>query len=321
MRKVLNDRSNQIVWLLFVSLLWLAAGRAEAVLLRYDLKKGDTARYKEMSAAAMRMSTSMMGQDNTMSGQQTYTVIYRETVTDVTPEGVISLVRTLESGKSTAKMSGMEEEMTEDMPKTETFIKMTNQGKILSARTSSPEDQTDGDTSDVSGVGMGSFGLDTAAMEAVFSHFPLPEEDVKPNDTWTDEVRMPGMLGGTAATVTFKSCLLAVDRFDDRDCAKIRTVFEIPLEMDPSEMMGDMLPQGTETDVMGEASGKIAGRIEWQFDYKRGCVVYAEGPVLATFDSSFSLGELEGQSLAMSTSMAMKANEKIWLIGEEEAPQ
>jgi hypothetical protein len=305
---------RRIFWLALLFICF-AGVRGEAVVLRYDLKEGDVTRSREMTASAVRSSFNVMGQIGARSSQQVQSAVYRETVREVTPEGVIVLVRTLESGEIIERAEG-QEETSKPLPKKETVIRMTPRGRILSARTSYLEGEDDGQQSGkAAAVGLEGMGLDLAALEAVFSYLPLPEEDVQPNDTWNDEVRLPGFLGEPTTTITFKSRLIALKRYRGRDCAKIHTTFEMPLDLDISRLLGAPLPPGVEAKFTFD--GKIAGSIEWQFDYRQSKVVYAEGPVQMTVKSAFSFTGPKGQSASGGMNLAMKANAKTRLIEDE----
>jgi len=306
---------RKITWFVLALLLCLAAARADAVVLRYALKKNDVARFQEMNAAAARTTFNLQGQPQSQTTQFTQNAVYRETVADLTPGGAILLVRAMEAGKSTHQMPGQQEKISQDMPKSKTLIKMTPLGNVLSARTSFPESASQESPSGPSQTDPRSLGLDMATLEAVFSHIPFPERDVKPNDTWKDEVRLPGFVGSQAVTITFTSRLLGLGPYKGRNCARIRTAFEIPLEMDLGQVMGRMLPQGSSGEA--DTKGKIVGRLDWQFDYNRGHVVYAEGPMQMTANASFTYTDAEGKPIVGSVNFAMKANGKTWLIEEK----
>lgn len=299
------------LWILPAICLLLSAARAEAVMLRYNLKKDDTARYREMSAAAFKVTSGMGGQLASFNGQQINNGIYRETVTEVTPEGVIILIRSLESGKTSVRMSGQENSTATDMPRTKTVIRMTPRGRILSARTGPAEPSAEGKP-EATGMSPELFGMDLGMLEAVLSHPPLPEGEVKPNDTWTEEVRLPGFMDSPTVTVTLNSRLLALAPYKGRDCAKIRTFFQIPLEMDLSQMMQQMpMAQGGSGDM--QVTGKLSGAIEWQFDYKRGQLVYGEGPLEMVATTNFTVTQQTGTTSG-SAKLALKSNQKVTLL-------
>ncbi len=299
------------LWLALVICAWLAAGRADAVVLRYNLKKGDTASYKEMESIAQRMSFSMAGQSRRQDSASTANSLYKEQVTDVTSEGVIILIRSTLSEELTTGVNGKEQKISQP-PGEKTYIRMTPQGRVLSARTTVPQETSQSMSSRVPGTNMEDLLGGLGTLEAVTAHFPFPDKDLQPNETWTDTVRLPGFLGGASTTISLNSRLLAIAPYKGRDCVKIRTSFEIPLDIDMRQFLGQALPPGA--DVQMDMKGKITGRMEWQFDYKSGRLVYSEGPVVMSFNSSFSLTSPQGQSMPGELNLVMKINTKTFLL-------
>jgi len=304
---------RRIICFLLVIGVWLAGRPAEAIVLRYELKKGDIARFKEMAAAAALVSINIAGQTQTQQARHSQTATYKEEVTDVTSEGVIILVRALESGSMTAEVGGEQGKVSRPLPEMRTFIRMTPRGQVLSARTTFAPQQGAAAPQAPPGFNIEDLGVNMGTLEAVLSHLPFPEKDLQPNDTWSEQIRLPGFLGSPATTINLNSRLLALGPYKGRDCAKIRTSFEIPLEIDLQEIFKQMpLPEGAEVQM--EMKGKIAGRVEWQFDYKQGLLVYAEGPMQVAAKASFSFTGPQGESMSGQVNITMKMNTKTTLL-------
>ena len=97
----------------------------------------------------------------------------------------------------------------------------------------------------------------------------LPDGDVNVGDSWTDTflIALPHRMPRIKMSV--KSQLLDVTTFQGRQCAKIRTTFSGPLELEGE----DMGPFGG----AGPTTGQLQGDLTWYYDYANSIFVGGEG--------------------------------------------
>jgi hypothetical protein len=311
---------KKALWFMLLAGLLFGLARAEAVTLSYDLKKGDTLRYRELSSAAMKMTGTMSAGNFPLPNFQiSSNVVVRDTVTEVTTKGIIIIVRVVESGNitTTMKMSGKQQKSTKPFPKVRTTIKMTADGTVLSVRSVSPTEPTNPTSPNLPGsTSMTNQFMQTAELEAALSRPPLTRNDVNPNDAWSNIVIVPGLLSGAAENLTINSRLLALAPYKGRDCAKIRTSFSLPIDSDLSELMGaSPLAQGSTGRLT--MKGKVTGTKVWQFDYNKGKDLYAEGTMGIEATTSFQIIAPNGQLTKGDFKINMKANTKRILLEDK----
>jgi len=131
------------------------------------------------------------------------------------------------------------------------------------------------------------------------SFMPFPEKDVKAGDKWSDELSLASLTGMEGVTIKFTSEMIALTTFQARKCAKIRTVFEVPLNPDPSQMAGP-----GEEAAESPTEGIMKGTMLWYYDYENSVYVYAEGAT--EMSTSMDMGEAIGGSTTSKALMNMK---------------
>ncbi|MDH4180204.1 MAG: hypothetical protein OEV33_06805 [Armatimonadota bacterium] len=105
-----------------------------------------------------------------------------------------------------------------------------------------------------------------------FSAFP--EGDVSEGDAWSDTISIPTTPGGPELAMTFQSKLIALTTFQNRKCAKIRTSFSAPMNLDIAE-----LSEGEEAEAEGDMTATLQGDLLWYYDYEKSVYVYGEGTI------------------------------------------
>lgn len=298
---------HKSIWLLLALTLGLASAQANAVVLRYNLRPGDVARYRESVSTATQMTLGTPAQGQQQEMKQTITATYKETVKSVSADR-ITLVRAREAGKISVS-NGPQGQQQQNLPPVQVIIVMTPLGMVISAN-EYPTNQKSPAAAN----------LDIAS-EAALSHLPLPKRDVKPGDSWSSQIKLRSFTGSsTPSSVTITSRLLAVAPFRGRNCAKIRSSYSVPINSPLS------LAAGAGSSSLGSgqavAKGKLSGTIVWHFDYKTGQVISAEGPASGNVTSKLSFpgpASKSGQPTKVTIPMTMviKASTKAALLTEK----
>jgi hypothetical protein len=286
---------------------------ARAVGLAYKRLPVDGIRFQETRAISLQLSTTGL-KTPPVNRAQVQTEIYRETVPDAGPEGVMSLVRQTESSRVTPKPEPSPAQAY-DLPGTQSFLRLTGRGKILSLRTFL--NQTEMESGPLpADLDLSYLTLDLANLEAILAHPPLPGGEVQINQSWSEKIRLPNFLGAAVTPVTLTSRLLEITKYQGRDCAKIRTSLELLFYRQYPQILTEMqVPQGSLDNL--KTQGRIIGRIEWLFDIKQGCMVYAEGPLEISAKSDFYFFDSQNHTVNSSLSFALKSYNKTQLL---EAP-
>ncbi|HEU4753817.1 MAG TPA: hypothetical protein VFU47_11975, partial [Armatimonadota bacterium] len=147
---------------------------------------------------------------------------------------------------------------TEAMPKapTRTLVRITERGRFI-------------DRKDLTKDAGGSAGSPLDGTDVLYG-LNFPARDLKPGDTWEDTLTV-GTRGQTQKVhVTWK--YLGKEQFRGRNCAKISTVFNMPMAM----AGGDALPG------IAPPTGKLTGSVTTYFDPQAGVEVYSSGAVVMT---------------------------------------
>jgi hypothetical protein len=125
-----------------------------------------------------------------------------------------------------------------------------------------------------------------STMPAQFGAFP--EGDVNVGDTWSEELKIPMAPDGPEMTLNIQSELLALTTFQGRKCAKARTQFEGPMNLDMADL-------GTPAaDVEGSVEAMLQGDMLWYYDYENSVHVYGEGTVGMDMNISVAGEEMPG---------------------------
>ena len=245
---------------LAAGLLLVACLPAHAIVLRYRPKVDEVTKHKMTMSGRMEMSMEGMGQ--LMQMEISGSLDYAEKALSATEEATRVETR-LTGGTMTAKAGG--ESQAQDMPTGRMVADIDPRGRVVKMVSSEFEGE------DAMAQGMGP-GADTwSTMPAQFGAFP--EGDVTVNDTWSEELKIPTSPDGPEMTMKLESQLLALTTFQGRKCAKVRTSFEGPMNLD----MGDF--GGAAGEVEGTMDAMLQGDMLWYYDYENSLYVYGEGAV------------------------------------------
>ena len=253
---------------------------AHAVVLRYAPKVGEV--HKQKATIAGRMEMTMEGLGQTMRGEITGDMDYSETALSQT-EGVTRVKTEMLGGKMQVSLAGQSQSV--DMPTGKMVADMDQRGRVVKLV-----------EMDMPGAEqmMGS-GAESFPNWAQYSAFP--EGDVKVGDTWEGKVSVPARPNMPAIELAFKCTLLDLVTFKGRNCAKIRTAFNGPFEMDLADAQG--VPPGTE----GTMDATMDGTMDWHYDYDNSIYVYGEGAV--GMDMNMSMGGAAADAGTMTMKMLM----------------
>jgi len=243
------------IWLAVLALCgWAAVALpAHAVVLRYTPKVGAVAKHKVTVAG--RMQADMEGAGETMRMEMDGWVEYTESALSETADTVRIETR-LTAGKMTMKMG--EESQSEEMPTGRMVADMDRRGRLVKM----VEADFGGEVgaADFMSGGMGNWSSFSA-----FSAFP--EGDVKVDDTWSDEVRLPSFEGGPEIALSANSRLLELGTYGGRHCAKVRTYVKGPMKFSMPGMEG----------IAEQMEATLQGTVVWYYDYENSVYVSGEG--------------------------------------------
>lgn len=257
---------------------------AEAVVLRFKPKVNSIVTHKVTMSGQMEMSSEMLPEP--MRLQMTMTMTERQKVLGETPEG-LKIQTTTSDAKMTMKglkAAGNSRE-SQQIPDSTIVMIMDDRGRVKEIV-----------STDIPGAqGQMPFSNETLASLSGMTGFP--EGEVKVNETWRDEVELPGAAGMPEVNVTVNSRLLELLTYEGRKCAKIRSAFKGPLSCDLSQLAG--APAG----AAGTVEAMIQGTFTQYYDYENSVWVGGEGQM--TMNMTMNLSS-EGRDMgAMTTKMAM----------------
>jgi len=292
---------------------------ARAVTLRYALKKGAEITYKVQVAAASRMSGpggDKMGMNSTIES------IYRIKVLNILPSGEMEIEKAAIGGK--VKMTAEGKDHESDMPKGKSLFKLSPLGKITALPkketkdAATPSEAENGDSEEANQPSLEMSGLGLVGANAQMdmltdaTFLPLPEKEVKAGDTWEFEISSAGMALPMPANKTAekpkvkgKSELVELLDYKGRKCAHIKTRYELAISSDRSD---------AEMGIKVTVNGKVAGTIDWYFDYENSCTPSATSSLQMLMKMTTELPPEMAEELPAEMSgenvMSMKANAK-----------
>lgn len=260
---------------LVAGLLLVACLPAHAIVLRYRPEVDQVTKHKMTMAGRMEMSVEGMGQ--LMQMEITGTLNYAEKALSATAEATQVETR-LTGGTMTAKGGGQSQ--TQDMPTGRMVADIDPRGRVLKMVSAEFEGE------DAMAQGMGP-GADTwSTMPAQFGAFP--EGDINVDDTWAEELKIPTSPDGPEMTMNLESQLLALTTFQGRKCAKVRTSFEGPMNLDMADF------GGAAGGVEGAMDAMLQGDMLWYYDYENSIYVYGEGAVGMDMNISVAGADMPG---------------------------
>ncbi len=266
---------------LFVAgVLVVAALPAHAVVLRFRPQVGTARQYKLTMSG--RMTMEMAGVGEAMRTETTAEVEYREKA--LSREDDLTRYETeLLGGKVNMTLGERIETM--DVPTGRFVADMDSRGRLVKM----VETEFEGETPQQPFMGSGA-----ESMPASFHYAPFPEGDVKEGDTWSDTIAIPTAPDGPELEMTFTSELLALTTFQGRKCAKIRTSFNAPMDMDLEDLGA---PAGS--DESGTIEAALKGDILMYYDYDNSLYVYGEGTVGMDMNMSMEIPEMPAGNMTM----------------------
>ncbi|HUU55181.1 MAG TPA: hypothetical protein VMY87_09720 [Armatimonadota bacterium] len=260
---------------------------AHAIVLRFRPKVGSVQRHK--ASMAGRMESSMEGMGNTMRAEMTIEMDYSEKVVSQTDEAT-RLEAELLGGK--AEITFNQQTQTMDMPTAKMVADLDARGRVVKLIEA---DMPDAKVSDqLLGKGAESF-----PNWSQFSAFP--EGDVSEGDAWSDTISIPVAPDGPELELTFESKLLALTTFQSRECAKIRTSFSAPVEVDLAEFNEEAEDEGA-----GAMTATLQGDILWYYDHENSVYVYGEGTIGMDMKMSVEMPNIPGGTMATKMVMNLK---------------
>ncbi|NIM06262.1 MAG: hypothetical protein GTO55_07760 [Armatimonadetes bacterium] len=304
--------------------LWLASSAlsAEAVTLRYSLQEGTELTYRVQVASTSRMSGM---RDEKIEIRTRINQTFRLKVTKVLADKKMEIEQEILAGKLTMTAGG--EEVEGPLPTGKRKFRVSPLGRVTfvakqSAETaeSVPHCEEHGECTEAGGSSpQGFFGPGGEAIQVDFlmpSIFVLfPEKEVGPGDIWENEIELKSWKHPLFLSEHFKptvlkvrSELLELTQHNNRECAHIRTNWDIPLSPEGSASIS---PSNV------EVAGKVRGEAEWYFDYRKSFTCAAEGSVQVFMKASGeSPWETEEPRQAETVMSVMKANINTLLVGK-----
>ncbi len=291
---------------------------AQAVTLRYSLKKGAELTYRVQAASASRMSGMT---EEKLGFQSQIDQTYRLKVLEVSASGDMEIEQELLAGTAKMRMGG--EEHKTPLRKGKARFKISPRGKIIlppPQKEAEPAvEEGEPNLTSLSALGTSGPGREMDFLSAGIV-VPFPEKAVNPGETWEEELEMNSswmsMFGeeasdAPASRVKVKSELVELVLYKGKKCAHIRTTYELPFSREsPSEESYKL-----------SVSGKVAGEVEWYFDYENSSTPTAKGNLQTLMKMTVELppemAEEAPPEFTGGTTSAMKVNMKTTLVEKE----
>ena len=279
-------RSNRmIVVMASLCLVWLCLP-AHAVVLRFKPKVNSIVKHKVTMSGRMEMTNDMFPEP--MRVQMSMVTTEREKVLGETPEG-LKIQTTTSGGKVKSSTEGAEgDEDSQKLPDTTTVMIVDDRGRVKQ----------------VVSADLGEKGLSNPfsneALMSLANFATFPEGDVKPNDTWPDELNIPASEGMPEINLSVNSRLLELLTYQGRQCAKIRTSFKGPMSFDMSQIAD--APAG----VSGSTEATLQGTFTQYYDYVNSIWVGGDGQMTMSMTMNMSAQGANTGPMTMKMVMNMK---------------
>ncbi len=278
---------------LVVGVLTLACLPAQAIVLRYQPKVGEVVKQKGIITGRVDISMpGVEGMGQPMSTELQGTVEYAEKALSQAGETTRVEKRVL-GGKITVQVMG--EAQAVGMPATRTVVDVDRRGRVVKV--------IEADRGDMAATGqagnMLAPGSDYIA-QSPYQYTAFPEGEVEINDSWSEELKYPTTPGGPELTLESTSRLLALTTYQGRKCAKLRTSFEGPMDLD----LSDVAPPGEE--VEGTMEAFIQGDMLYYYDYENSVYVHAEGAIGMEMTFSMAGPDMPAGSMTAQMLLNMK---------------
>ncbi len=299
------------LWILGFVVIALAgrgAVQEREVTLRFKFPANQTRTYEERVSGEMAMTFQLPGQEVPLTISLQGKLTKTERVESVDKEGVATLVVTAK-GRIRAEVTGLPTEgpPEQDIPPIQTRLKVTPLGKVLEAQVKLPEEL---------GKGKVPFSPNLAVPQMQgfsWRGFLLPENPVKPGDTWDISTKIDFKTEDRTVEVDVKgkARLLGFEKVDGRDCAVIETTVEIPDLGELVQVTAKVLP---ESKVDARSEGQATSKI-W-FDIAEGLIVRNETTVDMTMN--YSATSATGLSFLMSMQGSFRSEERLTKVSQSE---
>jgi hypothetical protein len=266
-------------------------GSAQSVLLRFRPKVNSIVKHKITLSGRMEMTTAMLPEP--MRVQLTMAMMSREKVLGETPEG-LKIQTTTSEGKVKMVMEGMGESdaQSQKIPDSKVVMVMDDRGRVKEVV-----------STDIPGAGE-QMPLSNETLASLGGMAGFPEGNLKVNDTWTSEVKLPTAEGMPEINLSMNSRLLELLTYQERKCAKIRTAFSGPLSFDLSQVAG--APAG----AAGTMEATVQGTFTQYYDHENS--VWLDGEGQMTMNMTMNVSAEGVDTGAMTTKMVM--NMKMQLV-------
>jgi hypothetical protein len=278
-------RRHRLTGLVFCLLAGLCMP-AHAIVLRYSPKPGEV--HKSKADMAGKVESSMPGMGQSARIELTMEMDYAEKIVSRT-EGVTRVETEILGGQVVTKMTQpMQQTQTMDLPTGRVVVDLDNRGQVVKMI-----------EADMPGADMSQFGSQGAESFPNWSQYSaFPEGDVSEGDEWAATLEVPTAPDGPTLELDLASKLIALTTFQDRKCAKIRTQFSGPMEMDMS---------GASGGAGGATTGTLQGDLLWYYDYENSVYVYGEGTM--GMDMQMDMGEMGAMTMKMVMNIKTRLSE------------
>jgi hypothetical protein len=266
-------------------LVWLCLP-AHAVVLRFKPKVNSIVKHKVTMSGRMEMTNDMFPEP--MRVQMSMVATERQKVLGETPEGM-KVHTTTSGGRVTSSGEGTEGgEGSQKIPDTTTVTIVDERGRVKQVV-----------SSDVGGKGA-SDPFSNEALMSLANFATFPEGDVKPDDTWSDQLNIPGSGEMPEMDLSVNSRLLELLTYQGRQCAKVRTSFKGPMSFDMSQMPG--VPEG----MSGAMEATLQGTFTQYYDYVNSIWVGGDGQMTMSMTMNMSAQGANTGPMMMKMVMNMK---------------
>lgn len=270
-----------------------AASPASGVVLRFKPAVGSIVKQKITMSGRMETTGAMLPQPMRM--QMKMAMSSRQKVLGQTDQG-LKVQTTTSDGKMDMTMEGMGGaaggQQSQPIPDTKMVVVMDDRGRLKQVV-----------SSDLPGVGGGQMPLSNDALASLGSMVGFPEGAVKPDDTWSDDLKVPGGTGMPEINLSVNCRLLELLTYHGHKCAKIRTAFSGPLAMDLSQVAG------AGNGAAGTMEGTLQGVFTQYYDYEDSVWAGGEGQMTMNMNLTMS-----AQGTEISTATKMTMNIKLSLV-------
>ena len=268
---------------------------ADAVVLRFKPGVNSIVKHKVTMSGRTEMTNEMLPQPMRMG--LTMVMISRQKVLGRTDQG-LKVQTTSSGGTMTMTFEGVEGmeglggmgggKQSQKLPDSKMVAIMDERGRVQQIV-----------SSDVPGASDMPLSNDTLASLSGMTGFP--EGDVKANDTWADEMKIPASEGTPEINLSVNSRLLELLTYQGRPCAKIRTSFKGPMSFDLSQMAGK-----AGSNASGTMEATLQGTFTQYYDYAHSVWVGGEGQMTMNMTMNMSTQGVDTGPMQMKMAMNIK---------------